>query len=412
MLGIINKTTVVRSRYSGCSIKTHLCVVSCILLLYSQPGLTEENTTKQEDTVTKSEVSDTNTSPITAEIAPDNSPPEIATSESSEIATSESSEIDNSASSEIETKVVDETDKEKEKNAEPSNLTDSESKEKIDDSAVAKETDPLLAACKNAKPGEEITVEGTNIVCKGEGESGKVFDFKAATPIEEPTNGYVGFSDKYLNDFYLTTGFGYANYASMVSYSDLDFIKQLFLDEGYNEANFTGLPHGFDGSISLGYIANKFILIELGYSYLGTVTINGEVSDDTDSFTYTKMGTMSSLDISTIARYKLNDLVLLPITNTIHLMAILEAHQWKRETTVTYLATDTTGISSGFGFGLGLGADFQINEFLTARSAWKYKTISNEGISTVMFSLVMKNNTRYAQAIQNSIVNPIMGIFK
>lgn len=276
------------------------------------------------------------------------------------------------------------------------------------------EDDPLLKACKETKTGESVTVEGVSIVCHGEENEKSTFDFQAAEPVEEPSNGFVGFSDRYLNDFYLVTGMGYANYASMVSYADLDRTKGFINDRyGYTDTNASGIAHGFDATVGLGYIANKYILIELGYSYLGSTGISGTTSD-TDGINilnYSSSATMSSFDFSTIARYRLNDLVVLPITNTIHVMAIIETHQWKRVTTFQLPEDNISGTTSGFGFSLGLGGDYQVNKFLTIRSVWQYKTIVDEGINTVMVSMVMKNNTRYAQAIQNSIINPIKNLW-
>ena len=387
------------------SSRTFLHVLVCVLLSYTPQLIAEEKNQNQSEI--KAQAAESTDIAKNTDVVENPGKVENATN-STGTETTEQKNNDATTEKELTTEVT----PEEEKTSPPAPKEIETDKDK-DDIAKA-EDDPILKACKEVKPGESVTVEGVSIICHGDDDKKTTFDFQAAEPIEEPSNGFVGFSDRYLNDFYLNTGMGYANYSSMVSYADLDRTKDFINNRyGYTDTTATGIAHGFDANIGLGYVANKYVLIELAYSYLGSTGISATTSDPEgiNTLKYSSSATMSSFDLSTIARYRLNDLVLLPMTNTIHVMAIIGAHQWKRETTIQLPEDNISGTTSGFGFSLGLGGDFQVNKFLTVRSVWQYKTIVDEGISTLMVSMIMKNNTRYAQAIQNSIINPIKNLW-
>lgn len=272
--------------------------------------------------------------------------------------------------------------------------------------------DPIVRACKDASPGEQRIVEGMTVTCRaGQDKSVEKFNFQSSQPVAVPSEGFVGFSNKYLNTLYLTLGTGYTNHASMVSYGDLDRKNMIYEAAGF-DATSTASPHDFAINFAIGYLANEFVLIEMGYSYLGSINISTDYTDGVNTYTATHDAGMSTMDLSVYGRFNFAKAMIQPIAARINALTIAEAHQWSRSNVLKAAGTTTTTEESGWGFGFGVGGEFQVNEFVTTRLMWKYKTFGNEGINTIMLNAVMMNNTVYAQAIQNSIVNPILGIFK
>lgn len=271
--------------------------------------------------------------------------------------------------------------------------------------------DPIIRACADASPGEQRIVEGMTVTCNGAATAGsKAFDFQESKPVDVSSGGFVGFNKKYLNTFYLSIGTGYTNHGSMVSYADLDRINSEYENAGYT-ATSTASPHGFGIDFSLGYIANEYILIELGYSYLGSINISTTYDDGVDARTDTHNAGMSALNVSVFGRYNLGKIAIFPQAKNINALGLVEALQWSRSNTQMILGIPNSYPESGFGFGLGLGGDYYINEFVTMRAMWKYKTLGNEGVQSIMFTAMFQNNTLYAQAIQDSIVTPLMNLF-
>ena len=275
----------------------------------------------------------------------------------------------------------------------------------------------IRKACQNINEGEQAEVDGLMVTC--EKKYKQALDMEVSSLLQDSlvTGGgkFVRFNDKYLKGLFLTTSFGYSNYSTIVSFTDLERREDAYQAAGLS-GDVEGGKHGYGLNINLGYVAHPFVMVELGYSYLGTASIYATLTDGDVNYTDDIKTSMSSLDLNIFGRYPMSAFMNFPQASKMHALAVLGLHRWSRHTTSTFTTPAQAIIdevdSNGFGVCYGAGVQYKHNAFVSARAVWHYKFIGNEGVGSLMLTAFMQNHTLYGKAIQNKIVNPIAGMFK
>ncbi|MDH5546043.1 MAG: hypothetical protein OEZ43_10645 [Gammaproteobacteria bacterium] len=297
---------------------------------------------------------------------------------------------------------------------------DTDSKTSETTAVKKKEIDPFLKkvmkSCQGVAIGEQVEIDGMAVTCEKKHQSVEFVDFSKAEQMDgNELVGFALFNERYLQGLYFSLAAGYSNYASMTSYADQARLEDNYLANGLS-GEITPHPHGYGLHFNLGLMAHPLFMLEAGYTLLGSVGFSAALSDGNVNYSDEIIGNMHSLDVNFLGRFPLANFMNFPSASKMHALTILGVHQWSRTMTSTFTTpaevTSKVTASSGFGACLGLGVQYKHNDQFSARGLWQYKLIGNEGVGSLMLTLIMHNHSRYGMAIQNKIVEPIAGMFK